>query len=582
MHYLLLIPGAGESVSCEHREQLASRTGLMVAHDTPEWTLLADSVADCLVVNDDAGVIRGKLFRRHGPPEQVRRLDDNEARRAVLTGGRHLVESFWGSYVAVFKSGTGISVLRDPSGGLACYYIKGPFGTALASDFTLFVDAGLITPEVDWDGVGRALYLQHLPFEKTAIRGVSQLLAGCVLDAGKPAPSAQCIWKPWDHIAEWPGEEPASERLGRIVRTTHRAWASCFAHPLVGLSGGLDSSIVAACLAGASAPITCITLSTCDPGGDERGYAREVSEAFNAPLIEAFHAIDAVDLDTSVAQGVPLPCGKLHEMAYNEAVREAVTLCGADGFFVGAGGDNVFYLTHSARPLVDRFRKEGCSRGTLSTFRDICVLTGASPWQVLREGMRVHRGRREPMQWKSDSGLLHPDFVAAQQGRPVEHPWLSYPDDTPPGRIGHVILLLRAMNHIEHRDKRLQVPMISPLLSQPVVELCLGIASWQVCEGGVDRAVARKAFARALPPKVASRHSKGTPEGFVAQFIEQRRPRIAERLLDGELARKRIVDRGQLETLLRPRGVIGPDDRPRLMALLDTEAWVRRWGGTGA
>lgn len=561
-------------------EQLACRVGLMVVYHTPELVLLASFLEDLIVVNDGIGLIVGKLFSRHGPPEQIRGLNNGDTRSATFSAGRHLVKNFWGSYVAAFKSASGLSVLRDPSGGLPCYYAQGDLGTAFASDFKLLEAGGLVVPIVDWEVVGRALYLPHLPFEETAIGGVTQLLAGCAVEVATPSRPADCVWSPWDHIAPRSADEPASERLRRVVISTHSAWASCFQRPLVGLSGGLDSSIVAACLAGASASISCVTLSTSDRAGDERIYAREVSAALDAKLIEAFHVMDAIDLDTSVAQGVPLPCGKLHETAYNQAIREAVSVSNADGFFVGAGGDNVFYLTHSARPLIDRYEKEGWSRGTFSTFKDICALTGASGWQVIREGIRVSRARSERMDWKRDPGLLHPDFLAAEIDRPVNHPWFNHPAGTPVGKIGHVTLLLRALNHIEHRDKRLPVPMISPLLSQPIVELCLGIPSWQVCKGGIDRAVARQAFAKVLPPKVAGRHGKGTPEGFVASFIEQCRPQIAERLLDGELVRNRIADRRKLEALLAPRGAIGTAG-PRLMALLDTEAWVRHWGRAG-
>src|SRR3546814_12928828 len=79
--------------------------------------------------------------------------------------------------------------------------------------------------------------------------------------------------------------------------------------------------------------------------------------------------------------------------------------------------------------------------------------------------------------------------------------------------LGHISMILRAMNHIEHRDKELAVPMISPLLSQPVIEACLGIPSWEACEGGVDRSAARRAFSGALPPSVVGRHGKGSPSG---------------------------------------------------------------------
>src|SRR3546814_20040295 len=116
------------------------------------------------------------------------------------------------------------------------------------------------------------------------------------------------------------------------------------------------------------------------------------------------------------------------------------------------------------------------------------------------------------------------DFFADKAARPVEHPWLNAPAEAPLGKVGHISMILRTMNHIEHRDKELAVPMISPLLSQPVIEACLGIPSWEACEGGVDRPAARRAFSGALPPRFAGSHGKGRPDGLVGDLINRHRP----------------------------------------------------------
>src|SRR3546814_17538454 len=107
------------------------------------------------------------------------------------------------------------------------------------------------------------------------------------------------------------------------------------------------------------------------------------------------------------------------------------------------------------------------------------------------------------------------DFFADKAARPVEHPWLNAPAEAPPGQVGHISMILRAMTPIEHRDKELAVPMISPLLSQPVIEASLGLPSWAACEGGVDRSAARRAFAGVLHPRVVGRQGKGSPNRSV-------------------------------------------------------------------
>src|SRR3546814_15639591 len=90
--------------------------------------------------------------------------------------------------------------------------------------------------------------------------------------------------------------------------------------------------------------LECLTAVTSDPVCDERLYARLVCDQIGAQLFECEYVSDAIDLDRSVAEAVPIPNGKSHERAYNRAVRDAAHRLNVDAFFVGAGGDNVFYL----------------------------------------------------------------------------------------------------------------------------------------------------------------------------------------------------------------------------------------------
>ncbi|WP_176473674.1 asparagine synthase-related protein [Sphingopyxis sp. GW247-27LB] len=521
------------------------------------------------------GVTIGKIFRKKGSnPKSPSGMRQN------ARSSEELISNFWGSYVHVADGPTGVVILRDPSGGLPCYQVAGTGFAAFASDAPLLVSAGLLRPSVDLEVVGQTLYFSQLPRVETAIAGIKQLLPGHMLTWDGQREEISQHWNPWSHVETDFSKSTAerSDRLGQILRDTHATWAACYPHSLVGLSGGLDSSIVAVCLAEASQRLECLTAVTSDPVGDERLYARLVCEQIGAQLFECEYVSDAIDLDRSVAEAVPIPNGKSHERAYNRAVRDAAHRLNVDAFFVGAGGDNVFYLTHSARPIVDRYRTEGLSKGLIDTISDICTITGASIWRVLREAIRVgSRGSRGATGWHADVDYLDPDFLADKAARPVEHPWLNAPAEAPLGKVGHISMILRAMNHIEHRDKELAVPMISPLLSQPVIEACLGIPSWEACEGGVDRSAARRAFSGALPPRVVGRHGKGSPDGFVGDFIHRHRAGIADRLLNGQLAANRLIDRKALEAALRDGAPLQRNDCARIMELVDTEAWIAHW-----
>src|SRR3546814_7187171 len=104
----------------------------------------------------------------------------------------------------------------------------------------------------------------------------------------------------------------------------------------------------------------------------------------------------------------------------------------------GVGGDNVFHLTRSARPLVDRLLTVGPTLGALRTLRDICAITGARPLAVIREAARVRRRAGPKYYWPTDGRLLDPAAVASLAGRSLGHPWLNPPSDCLPGKHAHV------------------------------------------------------------------------------------------------------------------------------------------------
>lgn len=580
----LLVAHPGRELPPKLVDRLTHRTGLQRALQCSEFSLLVSDPADVLALPGESGAVIGKLFHRHGPPRQLRAFPIDAVHGFNDGVEQHLIERYWGGYIAVRVGAGCLNVLRDPSGMLACYYTQAEGVVAFASDAPLLVDAELVVSNIDWDSVGRILFEHDLPRQESAIHGIRQVRPGFALAIGPDGIDDQEYWSPWRHVTkeESSPAEKNIEALGRTVRQVISAWASCYSRALVGISGGLDSSIVALCLAEAKANVSCVTLITDDLIGDEREYARTISASIGAELLEERYSLANIDLRRSVAADIPCPFGKIHEEAYNSVIRQAAHRQDADAIFTGVGGDSVFYLTHSARPLADRYLQNGWSLGLWETAKDLSTITGASLWQVIQEARRVYKARHLGIKWHLFPDFLDPEFVAAQRQRGVSHPWLDPSGEMPPGKQGHLATLLRALNHMEHRDKALCVPVISPLMSQPVLELVLKIPSWETCHGGVDRAVARQAFARTLPRKIVGRHGKGGPDGFVAQVIQRHRPAIREQLLEGNLAEHGLVDRNAINAGLRPGARLRAQDYPRIMALLDAEAWTNAWRNRAA
>src|SRR3546814_14435267 len=77
------------------------------------------------------------------------------------------------------------------------------------------------------------------------------------------------------------------------------AWSRTYDQGLIGISGGLDSSIVAASLRKAGNTLSGLTLMTDDPLGDERAFATAVASHIGMPLFEEDYDLANIDLDRS-------------------------------------------------------------------------------------------------------------------------------------------------------------------------------------------------------------------------------------------------------------------------------------------
>lgn len=524
------------------------------------------------------GFIVGNLFRRFGAPELVATLSDSETDRIVTSGGRELIERYWGGYVCVLQSHAGVSILRDPSGAQPCYHGVSDGGDlVIASSADLVRRSGLLGCPVDWEGLGRILRMMDLPSVATALNGLSELLPGTKLEWGDGPLALRSLWSPWDHVEQTcETRAEMQDRVQRAVQSSVSAWASSYQGILCAVSGGLDSSIVASCLARSCRAHHLLTISTADRDGDEASYSRFLAAALGSDLIEEHYDIDHIDIDRPTAPSLPRPLSRAQQQSFDTVVRRRADALGSDCLFTGNGGDNAFALSQSATSIYDRFLATGIGRGMLRTLGDVCTLTGASPTQAMTAVAKIAWRRTARYPWKSDPSFLHPDIVALDsQGLP-DHPWLEVPDHALPGKAVHIALLLRIQLHLAASAGTMGLAVVNPLMSQPVIEECLGIPSWEWCGKGVNRSIARHAFADQLPDLISWRRSKGTPESFCLEIIETHRRAIRDNLLGGLLAAHGLLDSAALDSRLSGEAPTLAS-KQRILELVEAEAWARHW-----
>ena len=522
------------------------------------------------------GVLLGSLFEHRRPARLSPQVQDEV--RSTLGGS--LIDNFWGGYVAILggPSSEGVSLIRAPLGDLPCYWAEDGGLVLAASDVSLLLAAGLSRPGIDEDALARYLLAEDLRTSWTCLEGIRELRGGGRLTVAPGAIAADVLWSPWSFAAGSRQVTEAREAARRVHVTALdcvQALATEHRSVVLKLSGGLDSSIVAACLARTGRKVTALNLVTSDPAGDERHHARRVAEALALPMIERLRDSGRVDLSSSLAARLPRPTARAFLQQSNQIAAEIALETGSSAVFDGGGGDNVFCSLHSPRPAADCLLSKDGRPHFWKTAKSIARLSQTSLWTVAATAW-LRTWRSPAYRWDRDMRYLSPDLAAAAITDPP-HPWLIPPPGSLPGKSAHVALIAAAQSVAEGFDPEETLPTISPLIAQPLVEACLEIPSWLWFANSLNRAVARTAFARDLPEATIRRRSKGAPDSFLAELFERNRSLIRSSLLHGVLAERRLLDRQALAAALDDSGPLQGHDFVRILRLMDVEAWARSW-----
>jgi asparagine synthase (glutamine-hydrolysing) len=568
--YLLLVAVAGGDTTALAR-RVSRDTGLKLAFGSRPVSALVDERCPALPIGND-GCVVGNLFRRFGKAGRLAALDASDVRATRATAGRYLLRDLWGGWVAAVTLEHGVRILRDPSATFPCYFTQGPWGLAFGSDAAILVDAGLVDIEIDWQALARHFLGAGMPSRTTCLRGIQELLPGFAIMAQAPQVQQPC-WSPWDHVKR-SGEVDAVRLAGTVARCVE-AWAAGRGRLLLSVSGGLDSSIVAACLRRSGSDVVCLTLYGDDPSGDERIYARALCNHLGLPLIERRYALHDIDIAQPLGRELPRPTDRTQALAYERAHLAAAAEVDAEGFMTGSGGDSVFGYSQSAAPVVDRWLSGASWRALLATTADVCRQTGCSLADAAVQALRIAFGARAYRVRPNDL------FLDCRLARKLakagfDHPWLDAPHGALPGKAAHIASILRIQQSFESTRGQF-LPDFSPLMSQAIMEACLAVPSWDWRAGGRDRSLARKAFADDLPDRILGRRIKGGPGHFAGQILDHFRSTIRDRLVAGHLARHHIVDTVSLDTVLADPRPCSGEQRVRILELLAAEAWIDSW-----
>ena len=537
--------------------------------------ILAEPKSMSSIVKEDGIIVIGDLFTRDMDYRYVQELDDSAARHISKSAGQDLFTEFWGEYVAVILDGP-VRILRDPSGAVPCYYTDCGDGlTAFYSDVDLAMRLGLVPGRIDWATLRQWLAWPAWRSARTCIEAVNDLPAGGRWTLQEGEATIDQAWTPWDFACEsrqFTDRRDAVEALQDAILKSTRAWASRSVSPIIELSGGLDSSIVAASLSLAKKPFHCVNLWSPDSGEDERHYAAAVADFLEVPAHSVALAPATFDFADLPPTPRPRPFHHPLKRIADIAIEREARRQGADSFFSGSGGDYVLGYLSSSAPAADALLRYGPGAQFCSAVSDVANLHSCSIWKI---GRLAFKKAISPL--RKNPGRIA--FLAETEGLapPPPHPWTLAPRHALPGKIEHIGALSKSHGVRNGRDRAAVGALRMPLLAQPVIETSLRISSWMNVMGGRNRAVARDAFAEKLPAEILHRRSKGSFAGLNAQMLRHNHLQIAHLLLGGLLTEKGVLDRAKLEQSLRSHETLSEEACSSLLEFTCVELWARNW-----
>lgn len=489
---------------------------------------------------------------------------------------------------------------RDPFGKKPLHYARMGGSFYFASELKALLSLPGFPRELSLAALGAFLAHQYVPDTQCILKGVEKVQPGeyLILEGGTERERGR-YWSLPDGEEEMPWPEAVARTRELVAQAVAKRLEADV--PIgVFLSGGLDSSIVAARMAQAGPrPIRTFSMGFAEKRFDESPRARALARKYGAdhhefildPRSLAAELPEILGyLDEPLADPSVLP---LHRLC-REARKEATVVLGGDG------GDELF--AGYVRYLWDRRLAPlesvpaGAFRALDALLRPFQVDAGIPMGQsLLGAAKRLSQWRSLPasasvMRWSSyfppsmQKGLFRPEF---RHGLDLEAPvkWMSalYAAPEAADRLNRTcradLLAYAPGDWLVKADRmtmRNSLELRSPFLDRRLAEFALRLPARIKLRGGL-KGLLKAAFAADLTPEILSGPKRGfsVPVGLwmKGDWLGLYR----ERAGSATSFTRRYFDAAYVENLIREHQEGRQDHGKRLYALLCLEIWSAPW-----
>lgn len=547
-----------------------------------------------------SGVVLGSLFTRKSDladdaPAARCDLDEMQTTAIVDSHGEWLVRNAWGNYVAFICDPLkgSVRVLKDPCGSLPCFSAVVGGITVVFSAIADCMLLGATRFTVNRRFIERRLYGGDMTHQWNALNEVTQIRRGESAEFSPWQESAlagrRMLWTPFDfaqarELLDEP--ESAAAALRNTLRSCTATLAACHERALMRISGGLDSSIIFACLhAAPSAPrLLAYTQYAAEGPLDPRRWARMAVAPTGCEHVEMELTAAGVRLP-GILEIAPAaePFSTLMHLATETHEQTLWARYPATATFTGDGGDCVFGSFCIGEAATAYLRRRGPRPAVLRLAAESALVLRQTTWHALNCALRMWLTGRSPTSIDGLNSearrLLTSDVVRECATHPALHPWLAGVRHAPWEALSKLGMLMASpdLYTAQANPSAAGPEIVAPIYAQPMIELSLRIPADVLFAGGQDRGLARRAFRGDVPQPILNRVWKDRAGNFHDEIIQRHRDWLREVFLDGVLVSEGLLDRVALERVLAP-GLVKSDVFPgELLRHLDTEIWARQW-----
>lgn len=456
---------------------------------------------------------RGHVFKTDSDTEVIVHLYEDKGADAV-----HELNGMFGFALWDARRGA-VWVVRDRLGIKPIYFLRDRARVAFASDLNALRGAGELT--LSADALLQYLALSYVPSPATIYQGVEKLPAGHFIwiESGNVA-----VKRYWEirEMGTWQGNgEAAKEQLRALLVDAVKLQLRSDVPLGVFLSGGLDSSTIAALAAGQiTEPLRTLTIEFTGKGAADARFARVVAEQYRTQHAEiAFGtaaALEGLDdllrrLDEPIGDSAIIPSYLLSKYARDNGLKVLLT---------GAGGDEIFggYSRH----WPSRFGSPTWIADTLPGPLRRGVSALWSQWQPTRgarmgdpivamaagiSGVDLHAMRCLLRDRES-----HNTMLAAIQGEFAELPAMEQRWGRAYGRMSLDVRKYLVEDVLALSDKATMAASVEgrvPLLDHRVVEFAFSLPSATNLADGRPKGLLRSAMTNILPAELLGRSKEG-------------------------------------------------------------------------